>query len=224
MSIYSDTGPFAIVPEWVLDADISDRAVRLYAVLARYADSDGHCNPKRATLASRLRCGVKTIDRAKEELAVIGALSWEQRPGDDRVLAPNDYLVRRVPPWSPMTRGGVTGDPRGRARADPGNESQLELDPATQGSTAASDRAPEPGTQQLVAAYIEDVRAVEAGHEPTRSWKLAAGRAIKRALDEGEDAAVVRTCLGIIAREGKNPSTLPHVVSDYHAKRPRRRT
>jgi hypothetical protein len=28
---------FAVVPEWVLDSDISDRAFRLYAVLARHA-------------------------------------------------------------------------------------------------------------------------------------------------------------------------------------------
>ena len=32
---------FAIIPEWVLYADISPQAVRLYGVLRRYADRDG---------------------------------------------------------------------------------------------------------------------------------------------------------------------------------------
>ena len=32
---------FAIVPEWLLDAEVSDAAVRLYAVLLRYGQSSG---------------------------------------------------------------------------------------------------------------------------------------------------------------------------------------
>jgi hypothetical protein len=37
--VESDTGPFAIVPEWVIDADISNGALRLYAVIGRYTNS-----------------------------------------------------------------------------------------------------------------------------------------------------------------------------------------
>ena len=41
---------FAIVPEWLLDADISDAAVRLYAVLLRYGQSSGARMPSRPLL------------------------------------------------------------------------------------------------------------------------------------------------------------------------------
>ena len=36
----SEMGPFSIVPEWILDADISHGAVRLYCVLATYTNKD----------------------------------------------------------------------------------------------------------------------------------------------------------------------------------------
>ena len=56
---------FSIVPEWVLDADISDAAVRLYAVLLRYGQSSGQRMPSRRTLADRLRKkSVDSVDRA----------------------------------------------------------------------------------------------------------------------------------------------------------------
>jgi hypothetical protein len=59
---------FAIVPEWLLDADIGDCAVRLYAVLLRYGNSSGARMPGRATLARRLRKkSTDTVDRAMRD-------------------------------------------------------------------------------------------------------------------------------------------------------------
>ena len=43
-----------MVPEWVLDADIGDCALRLYAVLLRYGNTTGARMPARSTLAARL--------------------------------------------------------------------------------------------------------------------------------------------------------------------------
>ena len=43
----------SIVPEWVLDAAISDAAVRLYAVLLRFGQTSGARMPARSTLARR---------------------------------------------------------------------------------------------------------------------------------------------------------------------------
>lgn len=71
---------FAIIDEWILDANISDKAVRLYGILARYADYKTHkAYPARQTLADRLRCSTRSIDRAVLELIEIGALSKRQR-------------------------------------------------------------------------------------------------------------------------------------------------
>ena len=71
---------FAIVPEWLLDAEIGDAAVRLYAVLLRYGQSSGARMPSRATLARRLRKrSTDSVDRAMKELVGIGAVRVEHR-------------------------------------------------------------------------------------------------------------------------------------------------
>jgi hypothetical protein len=37
--------PFALVPEWVIDADVSDAAFRVYSLLLRYGNTSGHACP-----------------------------------------------------------------------------------------------------------------------------------------------------------------------------------
>ena len=87
---------FSIVPEWILDADISDRAVRIYGILARYADSETlEAFPSRQTLAKRAHCHIKSVDRAIEELEKIGALKKSHRKIGDS-YASNLYVLRRV--------------------------------------------------------------------------------------------------------------------------------
>lgn len=84
---------FAMIPEWLLDSDVSAQAVRLFAVMARYADkdSDQACR-SRATLAKRARCSAATVDRALRELRSVGAVSWEQRQ-DERGQAPSEFRL-----------------------------------------------------------------------------------------------------------------------------------
>lgn len=112
---------FAIVPEWLIDADISDRAFRLYATVARYANADGTgAFPSRRTLGKRLRCSVNTVDRALAELIDAGALVKEHRYGDDGQQTSNGYQVRRVP-----TDGAPPG-PNGGAPPGPTDGAQTE--------------------------------------------------------------------------------------------------
>ena len=122
-------GRFAIVPEWVLDAEISDCALRLYAVLLRYGQSSGARMPGRATLARRLRKkSTDTVDRAMKELVGIGAVVVEHRYDGAQRLT-NRYHVRTAPPSrtdaaTPVDRpaGGRTGaaTPGRTDRATPG--------------------------------------------------------------------------------------------------------
>ena len=71
---------FAIVDEWVINLEISDRAFRLYAVLARYADNSTHkAFPSRDTLAARLRCSKASVDRAVTELVEARAIEKKHR-------------------------------------------------------------------------------------------------------------------------------------------------
>jgi DNA-binding transcriptional MocR family regulator len=80
---------------------VPDRAIRLFALLTRYADRDGRGFPGRRALAERLRCSVDSIDRALRELVDAGAVRVEERwdvVGDGGRLT-NDYHR-----WSIATR------------------------------------------------------------------------------------------------------------------------
>jgi DNA-binding transcriptional regulator YhcF (GntR family) len=71
---------FAVVPEWVIELDISHTAFRLYAVLARYADNVTHqAFPSLDTLSNRLGCSEKTVRRAIEDLVKHGAIKKHSR-------------------------------------------------------------------------------------------------------------------------------------------------
>lgn len=83
---------FAKVPEWVLDAVISDRAVRLYAVLARYTRGRRTAWPSKATLAARMHCSGRAVERATDELVAIGAAALVSPVG-----MPNRYRLFDMP-------------------------------------------------------------------------------------------------------------------------------
>lgn len=91
---------FALVPEWLLDTDVSAQAVRLYAVISRYADADGrNAYPSRKTLAERLKVKDKgTVDRALKELVTAGAITVRGRLDDAGDQASNEYVVHRTSP------------------------------------------------------------------------------------------------------------------------------
>jgi hypothetical protein len=89
---------FSIIPEWIMDADISDRAVRVYTLLARYADNETlQAFPSRDTLAKRARCNIKAITKAIDELVSIGAVIKEHRKQGDSYQS-NLYTLKRVGP------------------------------------------------------------------------------------------------------------------------------
>ena len=97
---------FAIVPQWLLDADVSDAAVRLYAVLLRFGQTSGARMPSRSTLALRMRKkSTDTTDRAMRELVELGAVVIRHRfDGGQRLT--NQYLVRTSKPRSDGESGG----------------------------------------------------------------------------------------------------------------------
>lgn len=115
MTEIRSTEYFAIVPEWVLLADISANAVRLYALLNRYANSQGKAWPSRRTLGEALRVSPSTVDRSKEELVSIGALTVETRSTPAGDYTSNLYTLATS---SPMVKGVVTGDDRGMVTSD----------------------------------------------------------------------------------------------------------
>lgn len=87
---------FAIIPESVLYADISATAVRVYGVLRRHADKDnGTCHPGKTRIAALARIGIRTVNRAIDELVVIGAIEVIHRPDPDnpKRMLTNQYRL-----------------------------------------------------------------------------------------------------------------------------------
>lgn len=80
-TLRSDIGRYAMCPLWILSSGVSDRAIRLFALLAaQYADRDtDSAYPERSTLARALQCSTSSIDRALKQLARSGSLTIERR-------------------------------------------------------------------------------------------------------------------------------------------------
>lgn len=132
--VLSDTGPWTMLPEWVLDADITPAAVRLYAVLGRYSDEKGVCWPSRRALAIRLHVSVDTVDRALKELLALDAVAVEPRYSDDGQTSNRYFVYRSMPDMRRGGRvdeeGGSRADAEGGGRVDAAqNESHAEREP-----------------------------------------------------------------------------------------------
>jgi hypothetical protein len=132
---------FAIVPEWLLDADVSDAAIRLYAVLLRYGQSSGARMPGRATLARRLRKkSVDTIDRAMRELVDVVAVTVEHRYAGGQRLT-NRYHLHTSQPTGSGDQPVETSEPRrGRAGSRTSAATPAETDHDEHGDGAGGGR------------------------------------------------------------------------------------
>lgn len=105
----SDTGPFALVPVWVLESEISAQAVRIYAIHSDFADRQGAHFHSRRKIAERARCSVDAVDRAHGELVKIGALEIQARRDETSPRqTSNRYRIIRVihTPAAQMRLGG----------------------------------------------------------------------------------------------------------------------
>jgi len=133
---------WAQVPEWVIVAPISDRAVRLYALLARRANADSQAFPSRGYLADRMGCSRKSVDRALEELLTVGAVTKQQQFQDSRQTV-NLYTLRAMG-GTRVTRGGDTGVQGEGDTGVPQNESHKNESHRTTLRTASQPRQREP--------------------------------------------------------------------------------
>lgn len=88
---------FAVVPEWVIHAELSDAAFRLYCLLLRFGNGSGQRMPSRRLLAIRLHRSMDSVDRALRELESARVVVVERRRRDGANLT-NRYHVRTSPP------------------------------------------------------------------------------------------------------------------------------
>lgn len=111
---------------------------------------------------------------------------------------------------------------KSEANVEPQPQPQPQLRVPSEHSGSGAGAPPDVRVSQLVKGYIDDYAAERQGHTPSRTFKGACGKAVQRALKDGESVEDIARCLGVIAHESKNPSTLPYVLADYHAGRERR--
>ena len=201
---------FAILPEWVLYADISSYSVRLYCVLRRHADQRGICFPSRRRLAELGQMSESTLDRSLKELVAIGALIIERRATDMGDYTSNRYTVvsqrgggvcENPPPPKSEATGGVRNEALTKAIV---NESQeLELLPTgTVGEkTATSDFD------------------VFWGRYPRKVGKAKALKVWLRLSRADRDAALGALDAHVVQWRGKELTFVPHATSWLNGRR-----
>lgn len=98
-------GRFAQVPEkLVLDPTVSDRAIRVYALLWTFSNKNGRkAWPSRQTMADTLKVTTRTIDRGIRELEDLGALAVESNFKGERQTN-NVYTILVLPEPAPESR------------------------------------------------------------------------------------------------------------------------
>ena len=120
---------FSILPEWVLDSEATHKAIRVYAVLARFADSETlQAWPSRATIAEKARMTVRSVDAALAELENLGMLSKQHRVEDNRYTS-SLYVIRRVPPGGAKIARGVVQNLHGVVQKTAHRTITKELEP-----------------------------------------------------------------------------------------------
>jgi len=136
---------WAQVPEWVIVSPASDRAVRLYALLARRANSSNEAFPSRGYLAEAMGCSRKSVDRALDELLELGAVTKQSQFVENRQTV-NLYTVRAMA-GTPVTRegdkgvapGGDTGVPQKQSHKNESHKKPLAATPP-ESTTRKKDR------------------------------------------------------------------------------------
>ena len=90
--------PFAMIPAWVLEADIPATAKVVYAGLQGFVSGrEGDCVVRRATLAARVGVSTRTVSNALRALTDIGAVRVQQRRSGKRQYASRYRIVLDCP-------------------------------------------------------------------------------------------------------------------------------
>lgn len=171
--ISTDSGPFSIIPEWVLFGGFSPRAIQLYCVLGRFADAYGGAHPSRKEIAERMDCSLDTVDRAVKELLDGGAIMVATRLNNVseytviRAMPHQQVVAAELRPAAPVrSEGSRTDAARNENKEKEGNTT-------TGGRTsnpiwdALAQRFPEPTTKQARSMWGKTVRELaQAGAAP----------------------------------------------------------
>ena len=206
---------FGRVPEWLLDSDVSAQAIRLFALLTRYADHrEGTGHARRKALAERMRCSVNTLDRTIQELVEVGAVEVVPHYAADGRRMENDYSLSEfaaTPPHacsSPSPPAGTPlpthGEGIARVAQEPDSESPtlIPLDSPPEGGSPKNGKGRWPAAWEIWNAERRGKQGAVAAVTPTREKHLAATlKLILRAAPDQEPLDVWRRMVQLFAAD-----------------------
>lgn len=119
--IVVDRGPFEMIPHWLLNAEVSSLAIRLYLVLRQHGDAQAMSYPGRRRLSELTQASVKSVDRAKDELVAVGAICYVRRHSEHGDWTSNLYHVHWESSLACVVSDATSGQkrPHGRDKNDP---------------------------------------------------------------------------------------------------------
>ena len=195
---------------WALDQKTgSPTRKSVLVALANYAnDTTGKCCPHISTICDRTELSAATVKRALVDLVEAGLISdrtRNRRP--DGTLGGYQYVLPNV---RYVAEEGVTPIP------DPG----IAVRPQEPGTSLEPKTPPvappeSPGSQEIVAGYVDAVKALGAP-APSRIVGQVA-RSVKELLDEGVDPSVVERAVALMTERRLHPSTLASLVLEAAA-------
>jgi len=144
MTTPSATPRFARVPDWLLRAEVSHGAVRLYALLDRRAGKKRKCWPRRETMRDELGVTLRTVDNYLEDLRRVHAVTWVQQRDECGDLKESLYTLHMggatdcTTPCNGVHDGAAPGCTTGGATGCTveGNESNLNESKGARGTPA----------------------------------------------------------------------------------------
>ncbi|MCZ7526607.1 MAG: helix-turn-helix domain-containing protein [Acidimicrobiia bacterium] len=172
---------YAQIPASLLAGDVSDRAIRVYGLLATYADRDGICWPSRERLAQGARCSTDSIDRALRDLETAGMIERVRR---GRRLANRYRLLVTDESDSAPVRSHEPGESAPVPTHEPGESAPVRL----------GESAP--------------VRPEPKATEPTRARPLIDDNTLSKAVDYFGDATAVEQCIERLNAEGISTASI----------------
>jgi DNA-binding Lrp family transcriptional regulator len=215
MELRNSQLPFAMIPHYLIN-EVSHSAYRLFGVMQLHAGNhDGRCWASQETMASESGLSVRTVQRCLKELEHAGAITIKPRFVNGKQVS-NLYELQRT---SRADTGVAPLPDMGVAPSPDTGVAQTRLTSELENKGAR--KAPAP-TSELVGYYVDQYRKAT-GVDPHPSWKAAAGREAKRALEAFSEVDVKRG-LYFAAHQSRNPGGLLSYISEYHrARRSERR-
>lgn len=214
---------FSIVPESVSDYEasgLSANAVRLYAILDRYGNSEGALAcPSRRTLARRCGLSTDTIDRVKAELVRSGYLEVIRRPADAGDHDTNEYRLHRE---GGRTEGGsrtraATGSRIGAGTGSRTDAAQQRA-PMTESSASPNGESggdAQPNGQSFVSFFVDESRRVS-GKDPLTNALARLGRDAGKLAGQGVSEETIRTAITELVETGMHVGAFAGLVDQVH--------